>query len=286
MYTKHTIVGMYCETPLHAGSGQAVGVVDLPVQREKITNWPTIQASGLKGAFRSAHEDVKGTHTDDIFGSDKSGEEAQAGAISIGDARLLLFPIRSSVAPFLWVTCPAILRKLKRDGKIVGKTHAWTIPDVQDDQYLGLSENNKDVIFEDLMLSTAGSIEQGILESIKELLPREDFYNSIELEKYICLISDSSFAMLVETGTEVQARIVLNDRKTSENLWYQELVPSNTVFYTVISMADARREKEEERKSAALLIESLQNTLKEYVQIGGDETLGRGWTRLVWQEVK
>jgi CRISPR-associated protein Cmr4 len=285
MYVKHAIVGMYCETPLHAGSGQAVGVVDLPVQREKTTNWPTIQASGLKGAFRNSHEDAEGPHTNDIFGSDKSGD--QAGAVSIGDARLLLFPVRSSCAPFLWVTCPAILRKLKRDGKIVKKEYTWAIPEIQDDKFLGLNGDNKGVIFEDLMLSNAGKIEPGILESIKELVPGDDFYNTSALEKYLCLVSDASFSMLAETGTEVQARIVLNDTtKTSANLWYQELVPSNTVFYTVISMADARREKEEERKSAALLMESLKDTLKEYVQIGGDETLGRGWTRLVWQEVK
>ena len=286
MYVKHAIVGMYCETALHAGSGQAVGVVDLPVQREKTTNWPTIQASGLKGAFRSAYEDAKGQSTDDIFGSDKSGEEAQAGAVSIGDARLLLFPIRSSLAPFLWVICPAILRKLKRDGKIVGTEYAWTIPDIQDDKYLGLNEESKAIIFEDLMLSGGGPIETAILESIKEFLPGDDFYSASTLEKYLCLVSDASFSMLVDTGTEVQARIVLNDTtKTSTNLWYQELVPSNTVFYTVISMADARK-KGEEIRNAASLIEALQATLKDYIQIGGDETLGRGWTRLVWQEVK
>ncbi|MBA4417607.1 MAG: type III-B CRISPR module RAMP protein Cmr4 [Syntrophus sp. (in: bacteria)] len=284
MYIKHAIVGMYCETPLHAGSGQAVGVVDLPVQREKTTNWPTIQASGLKGAFRSAYEDGNGQDTNDIFGSDKSGD--QAGAVSIGDARLLLFPVRSSCAPFLWVTCPAILQKLKRDGKIVGKEYPWTIPDVQDKQYLGLSEGNKPIIFEDLMLTGNGPFEKEIIKSIKELVPKDDFYNTFELEKYLCLVSDTSFSMLVETGTEVQARIVLDNKtKTSNNLWYQELVPSNTVFYTVISMADARR-KGEEIQPADVLMESLKNMLMEYIQIGGDETLGRGWTRLVWQEVE
>lgn len=283
MYVKHAIVGMYCETPLHAGSGQAVGVVDLPVQREKTTNWPTIQASGLKGAFRNAHEDGDGRNANDIFGSDKSGD--QAGAVSIGDARLLLFPVRSSCAPFLWVICPAILRKLKRDGKIVGKLYEWTIPEVQEEQYLGLSEQNGAIIFEDLMLSGGGQIDEAIIASIKELVPGDDFYNTSTLEKYLCLVSDASFAMLVETGTEVQARIELyKESKTSKNLWYQELVPSNTIFYTVISMADARK-KGEEVNNAALLMESLQDTLKEYVQIGGDETLGRGWTRLVWQEV-
>lgn len=285
MYVKHAIVGMYCETPLHAGSGQAIGAVDLPVQREKITNWPMVQASGLKGAFRSAYEDNAGQHTEGIFGSDQSGD--QAGAVGIGDARLLLFPVRSSIVPFLWITCPAILRKLKRDGKIIGKEYGWTIPEVADEKYLGLSGDFKNIIFEDLMLAGAGKIEPQVLESIKELTPQDDVYNTSKLEEYLFLVSDASFSILVENGTEIQARIVLNkDTKTSENLWYQELVPSNAVFYTVISMADTRKEKEEEKVAALALLTSLQETLKEYIQIGGDETLGRGWARLIWQEVK
>ena len=285
MYVKHAIVGMYCETPLHAGSGQAVGVVDLPVQREKITNWPTIQASGLKGAFRNAYEEADGPNANDIFGSDNSGN--QAGAVSIGDARLLLFPVRASVAPFLWVTCPAILRRLKRDGKIVGRAYPWPIPDVADDQFMGLKEGHGDTIFEDLKLTGAGALSNEIIESLKELVPTDSSYGTSSLPDYLCLVSDTNFSLLTETGTEVQARIELKkETKTSNNLWYQELVPSNTIFYTVISMAEGRQEQELDRKLAISLIQSLKETLNEYIQIGGDETLGRGWTRLVWQEVK
>ncbi len=283
MYTKHALIGMYCETPLHAGSGQAVGAVDLPVQREKITNWPTIQASGLKGAFRSAYESAQGLDNIAIFGSDNSGDTA--GAISIGDARILLFPVRSSIAPFVWVTCPAVLRKLKRDGGIVGVNNEWGIPDVPDHQYLGLKGAGGAIIFEDLKLDGAGQLDSAILEGLKLLTPTDDVYETAQLAAHLCLVSDSSFSILVETGTEVQARIQLNDEtKTSENLWYQELVPSNTVFYTLISMADQRVSGE--RKTAESLMQSLKGTLKDYIQIGGDETLGRGWTRLVWQEVK
>lgn len=283
MYTKHAVVGMYCETPLHAGSGQAVGAIDLPVQREKITNWPTIQASGLKGAFRSAYTTDDDRVCTAIFGSDKSGDTA--GAVSIGDARVLLFPVRSSIAPFVWVTCPAILRKLKRDGRIVGAIHDWEVPDVPEDRYLGIEGNEKAVIFEDLMLEGAGPITEPILKSIESLAPSDDVYGTAQLAHYLCLVSDISFSILVETGTEVQARIQLNDKtKTSNNLWYQELVPANTVFYTLVSMADQRVSGE--RKSAEHLMQSLKDTLKGYIQIGGDETLGRGWTRLVWQEVE
>ena len=281
MYSKHSIVGIYCETQLHAGSGQAIGAGDLPVQRERTTGWPTIQASGLKGSFRDAYEKYDGANTEAIFGTENSGD--QAGAISIGDARILLFPVRSSVAPFLWVTCPAILRKLKRDGRIIGKTYKWTVPDVQDESYLG-QRNAQGIIFEDLQLSNKEQIEKEILDTLKSLLPLDDFYNSPNLGDYLCIISDKSFSMLVETATEIHARIQLNENKTSKNLWYQELVPSNTVFYTVVSMMDER--KSNDKKKADDLMKSLKDILCEYIQIGGDETLGRGWSRLIWQEVE
>src|ERR1700688_2308407 len=41
-------------TSLHPGSGTALGTVDLPVQRERHTNWPTIAGSALKGVLRDA----------------------------------------------------------------------------------------------------------------------------------------------------------------------------------------------------------------------------------------
>ena len=37
------------ETSLHAGSGSDLGIVDLPIQREKHTNYPKVEASGIKG---------------------------------------------------------------------------------------------------------------------------------------------------------------------------------------------------------------------------------------------
>ena len=47
---------LYCVTSLHAGAGQSVGAVDLPIQRERHTAWPMVQASGVKGAFRDWFE--------------------------------------------------------------------------------------------------------------------------------------------------------------------------------------------------------------------------------------
>lgn len=40
------------KTPLHAGSGNELGVVDLVIQRERHTGYPKIEASGVKGSLR------------------------------------------------------------------------------------------------------------------------------------------------------------------------------------------------------------------------------------------
>ena len=52
MFKQAKPLFLIVETPLHAGSGSDLGIVDLPIQREKHTDYPKIEASGLKGAIR------------------------------------------------------------------------------------------------------------------------------------------------------------------------------------------------------------------------------------------
>ena len=56
MYKDRSTLFLLCETALHAGSGDDVGMVDLPIQREKHTRFPKIESSSLKGALREAFE--------------------------------------------------------------------------------------------------------------------------------------------------------------------------------------------------------------------------------------
>lgn len=56
MYQIAKPLFLICETPLHAGSGSDLGIVDLPIQRERHTSFPKIEGSSLKGALREAVE--------------------------------------------------------------------------------------------------------------------------------------------------------------------------------------------------------------------------------------
>jgi CRISPR-associated protein Cmr4 len=149
MFKEAGMLFLFTETPLHAGSGTSVGAVDLPIQRERHTLYPMIQASGVKGAMRDLAEHHRGLPQmrtkmkelerkgkeltteeqkeketlkqkigactrplDIVFGP----ESAQhGGALSFTDARILLFPVRSLAGVFAWITCPTALQRFKRD---------------------------------------------------------------------------------------------------------------------------------------------------------------------------
>lgn len=68
MFKKAGVLFLYTETPLHPGSGASLGLADLPVQREKATNHPIMQPSGIKGVFR----DFMGEQTVDLNGEKMS----------------------------------------------------------------------------------------------------------------------------------------------------------------------------------------------------------------------
>lgn len=117
---KSLVLFMYTESPLHAGTGSSVSTVDLPIQRERATQFPIVQGSGVKGALRSQAKDQD--KVNEIFGpeaTDNKGSE-HAGAISVGEARIVLFPVRSLVGVFAYVTSPLALARLGRDLKAVG----------------------------------------------------------------------------------------------------------------------------------------------------------------------
>ena len=53
--TKNVTTKMYwlqAITPLHVGAGKGVGFIDMPIIREKVTTWPFVPGSAVKGVLR------------------------------------------------------------------------------------------------------------------------------------------------------------------------------------------------------------------------------------------
>jgi CRISPR-associated protein Cmr4 len=289
----------YCITPLHAGSGQALGAVDLPIQRERHTGWPQVQASGVKGAFRDWFQkyyeangaacENKGLQaqelTNRVFGKEEGKEESggQAGAVSVSDARLLAFPVRSNIAPFVWVTCPAVLRRFRRDAEICGiDLPVPVIEPSSEDSYLCVTGNVLgSVVLEDLAVSNqeSGNSAQDIKDlsqTIQKLAP------SIT---QLVLIPDQHFSFLVRTATEIQPQIRI-DMATGTaddgSLRYQELLPSDTVMYSAVFFARERADQENGLLAPEVIRDCVKTAISSHIRMGGDMTLGRGIMQVSW----
>lgn len=290
---------LYAISSIHAGSGSDVGIVDLPVQREKHTHYPKIESSSLKGAIRATVSHATGALNGNekmkeqikyVFGIDP--EEAkkgasQAGAITFADARLLLFPVKSMRGVFAWVTCPDVLLRFNREmqlfkgGVNVPVSEACTISSkdllVTDDQ----------IVLEEYTFQVAQS------ESTTELATKLQHmvfpYSEHDLAKRLVVLDDDTFRDFVTLSTEVNARVSIDpDTGTASGqaLWYEENVPPETVFYSFLFAGNVRGEGVDGLKTQEDVLKFMQDSDKfpEVFQLGGNTTLGRGLLRRTWIE--
>jgi len=268
MSTDSVVLNLYFETPLHAPSGSVMGTVDQPVQRERTTQWPTIFASTLESALRHsfAHnmseDDVKG-----LFGDDGSG------GVSVSDARLMLFPVRSSAAPFLWVSCPAVVSRLRRDLERTVGMDIPLPPSVKTDEIVtshAWSHGDAPLAAEDIVLKPRSGYDAS---KLLRILPSDgSAYDSFaaEVEASFGLVSDEVFGFLVRAGTEV--RVMGGVFGAEGNPSFDEAIPSDTMFYVpVVGMGT------KEAKTAAL--EKFVAACGTHLRVGGGERVGRGWAR-------
>lgn len=287
---------LHAISPVHAGSGAATGAVDLPIQREKHSGWPQIQASGVKGAFRDhclrhwTHsstalkpfaEKVKDA-TDAvkrIFGSDTGNGGGQAGAVAFSDAKLLAFPVRASAAPFVWVTCPALVKRLLRDLALVGtESGNLTSLKMAKDRYIVIADSAKvisgDLVLEDICLSSADANEE-LSTFFQDIMP--------DVVRLV-MVPDDHFSFLVETATEVQAQIKIDPETgvtVTGSLRYEELLPAETIMYCLVFFGDERVDKDNPLKMKNIG-DVVTAAVENYIQMGGDATLGRGIFSITW----
>ncbi len=306
------LLGLHALTSLHPGTGTALGTVDLPVQRERHTQWPTISGSALKGVLRDAcRESIKSRYQDDgedlpererrtrrdkanedrdlvsVFGPPTGRADEHAGALSLTDARILAFPVRSLKGLFAWVTCPEILNRLKRDMSLIGLHASWQdMPPLGENQAhtLGdspcLDRSGKQLVLEEYDFERAGEANAEVARWVAQgLFPSDETYTATKkrFPSHCVMLRDEDFTHFARYATEVTARIGLDyEKKTVRDgaLFYQEFLPAETMFYSVVLAHPARLRTG--GKSAAEVLEYLRR-LPPYLQIGGDETTGKGY---------
>jgi len=297
MFDRSEMIYLYVETPLHAGSGGSVGVVDLPIQRERVTHYPLVQASSVKGKLRSeaserANTDEQKLKVQVVFGSEEHG---YAGALSPGDARLLLFPVRSLVGVYAYTTSRNVLSRFKRDLEAAGKgaTATWTfdnLPDAGD----AWTVDDKSVVTNQTVVLEEFSFKATQHTDVKTLadwladnaFPQTDDYKYFrdKVRNSVVILPEDSFRDFTQFATEVVARIRI-DQETKTvapgALWTEEHLPSDTLLYAPLHASRPRTDKTPDGLKTADDVLAFVRALKlDRIQLGGDETIGRGIVRL------
>jgi len=293
MNQANAVLGLLAETSIHAGTGQILGAVDLPIEREAHTGWPCVYGSGVKGALRALAHHQELSDLCVVFGPDVNNASDHAGAVAVSDARLLLLPVRALDAAYRWVTCPAILERLARDLHRIGRAQdSLTIPRVPKDTAVindtaSVHEDRSGVFLEELRLAVMAAELQGVIAAIGPLIG--DAATRAHLVDRLTVVDDVIFGDLARSAAiPVTAHVKLkHDTKTVDGgaLRYEESLPPDTVLYTVLSAFASR--KKDRKVSAEDVLGAITSTLFEnrpYLQIGGNETVGMGWCRVATLE--
>lgn len=279
---------LHALSPLHAGTGQGVGLIDLPIARERTTEHPVVPGSSLKGVLRDAARrhaaQVQHVDVNDIFGS----SDGSASMVRISDARVLAFPVKSDRGTFAWVTSAYVLLRFIRDCGAEAGFAADEVPEVADGKAVSAERNAvvdggkltlDGLSYESVTPNEAGKKVLSAL--VQAVFPGEDTTNKawrMFFAERLVIVSDDAFTWFTQTATDVRAHVRIGEAGTVATgaLWYAEALPPETLLAGIVQVAAVR--KEQAPKEAFDLLGQLASGP---LQVGGDATTGAGRVRLV-----
>lgn len=234
---------------MHVGSGEVnYGLIDNLIQRDPVTNLPTINASSLKGALREHFEKCSQVKVDvtKIFGSEpKETTKRKPGALRFFDANLVSLAARCSGSdiPFVNVTSSKLLNRLADLYHDLGVSDVQCLKDLT-------SQSNREVSVEDV-----GKVKYC-----------NDENRSWMVGDHIAMIDDDNQLKQLcdDTHLPIITRNQLDDG-VSNNLFYDQVLPRYSHMSTIV-MGDKP------------ILDDFCNALNnQIVQIGAHATLGYGF---------
>ncbi len=313
MFEKRAVLFLYAVSPVHMGAGQAIGVIDNPIQRERHTGHPCFAGSGIKGAVRHSFEVLsKDTKIekplkeviDDLFGPDpdpesRQGKDLHAGAVSFGDAQLVVFPVRSLKGGYVYATCPQAISRAQRLLGLIGIETGWPeLPALEEGKCLLanpallsqrlINGQQTDVLHLEAFEYVARDKENQAVKAVaawlaENALPQGDGYGFFrdKLKNDLVVLSDTDFAYFAEHATLVEPHVRINDvTGTAEDggLFYTENLPPESLLVAPMLASQTRTgKKRDEEEDAFSVMAKIKNVIDgKLLQIGGDATTGRG----------
>lgn len=301
MHDQSLLLFMRAVSALHPGSGEGLGYIDRPIQRRSDNQHPKMEGSGVKGVLREAFRKIAPEENGPqgkisaLFGPERQ-DESQKSALTVEDARILLFPVSSPVGNTLYITCPLVLQQFKAEHQRQ-QGFAWNfmMPQVDDYNmaYCLDGASNQDICFQEkLMLhrtlcTRIENLNPDLVDYLSDSLFREtdsfylDFYR-----KRIVVVHDDVFAFFVRFRTEVITGNRIDPGTgvvASGALFNFEYLPEGSVLYTWLETGP---EKKKDGLSAQQVYAFLKNGLSQtpYLIMGGRTTVGKGQVAQTFRE--
>ncbi len=247
-------------TNMHVGSGDTnYGVIDNLVQRDVVSDLPTIHGSSLKGALREFFETKWGNNDNKleyIFGKNE-----QAGKYRFLSAHLLAMPVRSNKKAFFMATAPEAIKGITTFMKELGKKKT---PAFLNELKSLNPATGKPIVFvnkDDLQIEDFEDFEQ------KNVPFSPETKNALNISDNLVIFSDEDFTQICgNTNLPVIARNKLGENK---NLWYEQVVPRESVFWAAVILPESKQH-----------LTDFEAGFEDIVHIGANASVGYGFTKI------
>jgi CRISPR-associated protein Cmr4 len=274
------------------GAGQALGVIDNPIQRERHTRHPSFAGSGIKGAARHAWTQLGGSaeHLRPIFGPESGASDLHAGALSFGDAQLVAFPVRSLRGGYVYASCALALARAQRLLAVAGVKEDWCSglaapadgrcvaanPELlrEGKLHLEVFEYTNEAAGSTRLKEVAASLAGHALADA-DAVP-EYFRNKLSTD--LVLLSDTDFGYFAEHATLVEPHVRIDPdtgAASDGGLFYTENLPPESILIAPL-LASRTRDGKSALQAADVLNQCRSALDGRMLQIGGDATTGRG----------
>ncbi len=266
--------GLKCITNLFVGNGDnSYGIIDNQVEKDPILETPIIPSTSLKGSLRDFFENNSDNNIKitEIFGSDaKETKNTNSGSYSFFTAQLLFRPMRVSDGDFTYclVTTVDLLEKMIQ---MVSDLNGDLPCDMQEaikkvkekinnlkDKY-GIS--NKDISVEGYNLENCEKEVNKVVDLLN-IFEKFNLKNGVP----IVILKPEIFK---EIDLPIVARNQLEDG-LSNNLWYEEIVPHESIFYFAIMYPD-------NNDSFKKFDKELRSNI---IRFGGGASIGYGYCKI------
>ena len=282
MFKNINMILLKVITPVHAGMGRTLGLIDMPIQKEKHTGIPKIEGSTIKGSMREIYRLKNGEEekdkraVDKLFGPEDGKESA--GIIGFSDAKLLFYPVITLDGIFAYVTCPYLLNRYFEDKALISNTEfSNKFKDLWEGKCVILNKKYEENKNSQIVLDEYFFEEPPESSKAYKDLKLEEF--NLSSEKYVVVISDNDFIEIISLCREIITRNRINPRtgvvdKDTGSLFTEEYLPTESILYTLALQNGIK-------DSGNLYDTYIKDNLPKYAQIGGNATLGKGIVKIV-----